>query len=263
MKYSAVMPSGCTVRYSIKPEVTAEYAIATIVAPMQKGDTYFVYWVDGAGNIVGTYRTYSFFVTGKCDFTPVYVSIDKYTAARNEATSISRVTGGKGNGDGTYTIYTEHSVSTTVGSITGHGVIYTTNSSYANSLTIDNDNVTKKAAVSSATTLTGLLAVSDKFNDGDTVWARSYIVDANGNTQYGAVKELSVSGTSTQSEIGTLSCESFDLTAINAENDAPTDPKDDTPTEQSPLEKIMSFLSKLIDFIKKILEFFKISEVIK
>ena len=263
MKYGATMPSGCTVKYSIKPEVTAEYAIATIVAPMQKGDTYFVYWVDGEGNIVGTYRTYSFFVTGKCDFTPVYVSIDKYTAEREKATSISRVTGGKGNGDGTYTIYTEHSVSTTVGSITGHGVIYTTNSSYANSLTIDNDNVTKKAAVSSATTLTGLLAVSDKFNDGDTVWARSYIVDGNGAVKYGALEELSISGTSTSSEIGTLSCESFDLTAINAENDAPTDPTDDTPTEQSPIEKIMSILSKLVDFIKKILEFFKISEVIK
>ena len=263
VKYSATMPSGCTVKYSIKPTVTPEYAIATIVAPMQKGDTYFVYWVDGEGNIVGTYRTYSFFVTGKCDFTPVYVSIDKYTAEREKATSISRVTGGKGNGDGTYTIYTEHSVSTTVGSITGHGVIYTTNSSYANSLTIDNDNVTKKAAVSSATTLTGLLAVSDKFNDGDTVWARSYIVDGNGAVKYGALEELSISGTSTSSEIGTLSCESFDLTAINAESDTPADPTDDTPTEQSPIEKIMSILSKLVDFIKKILEFFKISEVIK
>ena len=264
-KYEVKLPSGCKITYSIKPEVTAEYAIATIVAPMQKGDTYFVYWVDGEGNIVGTYRTYSFFVTDECNFTPKYVPLEQYTAARNEATSISRVTGGRYSKEhGTYTIYTEHSVSTTVGSITGHGVIYTTNSAYANSLTVDNDNVTNKVAVSSAATLTGLLAVSDKeISLGDTVWARSYIIDANGNVKYGDVKALTVTASDNTSEIGTLGCESFDLTAINAESDTPADPTDDTPTEQSPIEKIMSILSKLVDFIKKILEFFKISEVIK
>ena len=252
-KYTVETTSACTVTYSVKPTLTPDYMVATIVAPQKSGDNYFVYWIDGDGNIVGTYRTYSFFVTDDCSFSPVYVSIDRYTAEREKATTISRVTGGRLNNDGSYSIYAEHSVSKTVGNITGHGVLYTTDSAYAGSLTIDNDNITKKAARTTERTLTGLLAVTDNFNAGDTVWARSYIIDGEGNVVYGETKVMTVGENGSASELDTLGCENFDLTVVNADGDSPTDPKVDD--EPSVTDKLTTFFTKVIEFIRMIINF--------
>ncbi len=270
LDYNITVPSDCTVKKSVKPSLASMYIMATIQAPQSKNGKYFVYWMDGNGQKVGTYRTYNFYLTDDCSFTPVYVSLEEYTEARKDAEMITRITGSKLNDDGRLSIYVEHSVSTTVGSIMGHGVVYTTNSAYNNtdSLVIGNDNVSKKLARKTANSLTGLLEVKDTFASGETVWVRPFIIDGTGAYHYGEIKAITVGETKISGEISTSSCEAFDLTEINADGDTPIDPPTDDPTEpanpiQNILEKFSAVFAKLFEIINKILEFFKSWEVVK
>ena len=263
---NAYIKSECEKYAAANPPVYNEaksknYYIATIKAPMtitENGQKmYFVYWLDAeTGEKVGTYTTYRYFQTKSSKFTPVYATQQEYYAMRNQAVIASRVVDCRLNDNGSYSLLAEHSVASSCESIKGHGVIYTTEAANAGMLTTDNDNVEKKAALKSANALTGLLEVSVDLHGANTVWARTYVIDANNEVHYGTVRQFDVTaGTSSAGdEIITLGAESYDLTDLNSDAEAPT--IEDEPTEKSPLEILKTVLSKLIEIINEIISYF-------
>ena len=263
---NAYIKSECEKYAAANPPVYNEaksknYYIATIKAPMtitENGQKmYFVYWLDAeTGEKVGTYTTYRYFQTKSSKFTPVYATQQDYYTKRNEAVIASRVVDCRLNDNGSYSLLAEHSVASSCESIKGHGVIYTTEAANAGMLTTDNDNVEKKAALKSANALTGLLEVSVDFHGANTVWARTYVIDANNEVHYGTVRQFDVTaGTSSAGdEIITLGAESYDLTDLNSDAEAPT--IEDEPTEKSPLEILKTVFSKLIEIINEIISYF-------
>lgn len=197
--------------------------MATIQAPLYSGSKYFAYWKDGVtGEKVSTYRTYSFFLTGNRSFVPVYVEPAEYNAARNEAVFSSTVAGAKLHADGSFSLYAEHSVAKTIDGfpkydannkvesikniVSMYGVIYTTSSAYAginDTATMEgvlvtgssDSSVKNKPAGLTANTrdLTGVFEVIDTAEAGSsTVWARTYVVDANGGIHYGMPKKVTI-----------------------------------------------------------------------
>ena len=263
---NAYIKSECEKYAAANPPVYNEaksknYYIATIKAPMtitENGQKmYFVYWLDAeTGEKVGTYTTYRYFQTKSSKFTPVYATQQEYYAMRNQAVIASRVVDCRLNDNGSYSLLAEHSVASSCESIKGHGVIYTTEAANAGMLTTDNDNVEKKAALKSANALTGLLEVSVDLHGANTVWARTYVIDANNEVHYGTVRQFDVTaGTSSAGdEIVTLGAESYDLTDLNSDAEAPT--IEDEPTEKSPLEILKTVFSKLIEIINEIILYF-------
>ena len=263
---NAYIKSECEKYAAANPPVYNEaksknYYIATIKAPMtitENGQKmYFVYWLDAeTGENVGTYTTYRYFQTKSSKFTPVYATQQEYYAMRNQAVIASRVVDCRLNDNGSYSLLAEHSVASSCESIKGHGVIYTTEAANAGMLTTDNDNVEKKAALKSANALTGLLEVSVDLQGANTVWARTYVIDANNEVHYGTVRQFDVTaGTSSAGdEIITLGAESYDLTDLNSDAEAPT--IEDEPTEKSPLEILKTVFSKLIEIINEIISYF-------
>ena len=263
---NAYIKSECEKYAAANPPVYNEaksknYYIATIKAPMtitENGQKmYFVYWLDAeTGENVGTYTTYRYFQTKSSKFTPVYATQQEYYAMRNQAVIASRVVDCRLNDNGSYSLLAEHSVASSCESIKGHGVIYTTEAANAGMLTTDNDNVEKKAALKSANALTGLLEVSVDLHGANTVWARTYVIDANNEVHYGTVRQFDVTaGTSSAGdEIITLGAESYDLTDLNSDAEAPT--IEDEPTERSPLEILKTVFSKLIEIINEIISYF-------
>ena len=263
---NAYIKSECEKYAAANPPVYNEaksknYYIATIKAPMtitENGQKmYFVYWLDAeTGEKVGTYTTYRYFQTKSSKFTPVYAAQQEYYAMRNQAVIASRVVDCRLNDNGSYSLLAEHSVASSCESIKGHGVIYTTEAANAGMLTTGNDNVEKKAALKSANALTGLLEVSVDLQGANTVWARTYVIDANNEVHYGAVRQFDVTaGTSSAGdEIITLGAESYDLTDLNSDAEAPT--IEDEPTEKSPLEILKTVFSKLIEIINEIISYF-------
>ena len=263
---NAYIKSECEKYAAANPPVYNEaksknYYIATIKAPMtitENGQKmYFVYWLDAeTGENVGTYTTYRYFQTKSSKFTPVYATQQEYYAMRNQAVIASRVVDCRLNDNGSYSLLAEHSVASSCESIKGHGVIYTTEAANAGMLTTDNDNVEKKAALKSANALTGLLEVSVDLHGANTVWARTYVIDANNEVHYGTVRQFDVTaGTSSAGdEIVTLGAESYDLTDLNSDAEAPT--IEDEPTEKSPLEILKTVFSKLIEIINEIISYF-------
>ena len=263
---NAYIKSECEKYAAANPPVYNEaksknYYIATIKAPMtitENGQKmYFVYWLDAeTGEKVGTYTTYRYFQTKNSKFTPIYATQQEYYAMRNQAVIASRVVDCRLNDNGSYSLLAEHSVASSCESIKGHGVIYTTEAANAGMLTTDNDNVEKKAAFKSANALTGLLEVSVDLQGANTVWARTYVIDANGEIHYGTVRQFDVTaGTSSAGdEIITLGAESYDLTDLNSDAEAPT--VEDEPTEKSPLEILKTVFSKLIEIINEIISYF-------
>ena len=263
---NAYIKSECEKYAAANPPVYNEaksknYYIATIKAPMtitENGQKmYFVYWLDAeTGENVGTYTTYRYFQTKSSKFTPVYATQQEYYAMRNQAVIASRVVDCRLNDNGSYSLLAEHSVASSCESIKGHGVIYTTEAANAGMLTTDNDNVEKKAALKSANALTGLLEVSVDLHGANTVWARTYVIDANNEVHYGTVRQFDVTaGTSSAGdEIITLGAESYDLTDLNSDAEAPT--IEDEPTEKSPFEILKTVFSKLIEIINEIISYF-------
>ena len=263
---NAYIKSECEKYAAANPPVYNEaksknYYIATIKAPMtitENGQKmYFVYWLDAeTGENVGTYTTYRYFQTKSSKFTPVYATQQEYYAMRNQAVIASRVVDCRLNDNGSYSLLAEHSVASSCESIKGHGVIYTTEAANAGMLTTDNDNVEKKAALKSANALTGLLEVSVDLQGANTVWARTYVIDANNEVHYGTVRQFDVTaGTSSAcDEIITLGAESYDLTDLNSDAEAPT--IEDEPTEKSPFEILKTVFSKLIEIINEIISYF-------
>ena len=263
---NAYIKSECEKYAAANPPVYNEaksknYYIATIKAPMtitENGQKmYFVYWLDAeTGENVGTYTTYRYFQTKSSKFTPVYATQQEYYAMRNQAVIASRVVDCRLNDNGSYSLLAEHSVASSCESIKGHGVIYTTEAANAGMLTTDNDNVEKKAALKSANALTGLLEVSVDLHGANTVWARTYVIDANNEVHYGTVRQFDVTaGTSSAGdEIITLGAESYDLTDLNSDAEVPT--IEDEPTEKTPFEILKTVFSKLIEIINEIISYF-------
>ena len=291
-KFTISFPEGGgnVIKKEVRKELSSNYGVATIQAPLYKGSKYFAYWEDGAtGEKVSTYRTYTFFLTGNRSFVPVYVEPTEYTAARNSAVFSSTVAGAKLNADGSFSLYAEHSVAKTIDGfpkydannrvesikniVSRYGVIYTTSPAYAGisdtsameSVLVvsstDSEIKDKPAGLTANTRdLTGMLEVVDTADAGsDTVWARTYVVDANGTLHYGMPKKVTINEVSTTS-VATASTMSMGLTDLNIESDEPvTEPE--TPTAPSFIETITAILAKLVDIINKIIEFFTKSGV--
>lgn len=272
--FTLTVDGGEVVEKEVSAGHTSDYYLATVTADMQKGDKYFVYWRDAdTGEIVSTYRTYKFFLVKNTRLEAVYATQQNYTAERNKGVTTARVVSLNAyelyDTYGYYNLYTEHSIAKSVGSITGHGVIYTLNGDLSNLLTLDSDNeeIITKSAESSAASLTGTLEVSLELNTEDTpvIWARPYIVGADGNVIYGKVTALTVptntaAGQSGEGELVTLGTTNFDLTELNVD-EPPVE--FDEPTENAFLSFINSLLSKLVEFLDKIVSFIMNSEVIK
>ena len=270
---NAYIKSECEKFAAANPPVYNEaksknYYIATIKAPLtitENGQKmYFVYWLDAeTGEIVGTYTTYRYFQTKGCTFTPVYATQQDYYTQRDTATIASRVVDCRPNDNGSYSLLAEHSVASSCKSILGHGVIYTTDSANAGSLTIDNDNVQKKMASTSANALTGLLEVNVDLQGASAVWARTYVIDANGDVHYGTARQFDVTASTTSAgEVITLGARSYDLTDLNSDAETPTIGEDE-PTEKTPLEILKTIFSKLIEIINAIISYFTKSGVAK
>ena len=290
-KFTISFPEGggTVVKKEVRKELSSNYGVATIQAPLYSGTKYFAYWKDGVtGEKVSTYRTYTFFLTGNRSFVPVYVEPTKYYETRNEAVFASTVAGAKLNADGSYSLYAEHSVAKTIDGfpkydaankvesiksiVSMYGVIYTTSSAYAginDTATMESVLVTgsadssvknKPAGLTSNTRdLTGMLEVVDTAEAGsDTVWARTYVVDANGDIHYGMPKKVTIDEASTNS-LATASTMSMGLTDLNVESDEITEPE--TPTAPSFIETVTAIFAKLVDIINKIIEFFTKSGV--
>mgnify|MGYP006972484896 CR=1 FL=1 len=264
ISFKLTVSGGTVVSKEIRKDLTSDFYVATITAPVQKPgtDLYFVYWRDtDTGEVVSTYTTYSFFLVRETNLEAVYASRQNYTAERNKGVQVSRVVTLKENKEANkYYLYVEHSVASAAGPITGHGVIFTTDKNYsdADSLVLGNDNVEKRAAKLSAATLTGMLEILlelDTSSDSCTLWARPYIIDGNGNPIYGDIKEINTSSADqhTGNDSTAIEVASYDLTEINS--DGETDIDFNEPTEKSPFEIIVSIFTKLINFIKTVIAF--------
>lgn len=278
---NAYIKSECEKYAAANPPVYNEaksknYYIATIKAPMtitENGQKmYFVYWKDADTNeVVGTYTTYRYFQTKTSKFTPVYVTQQNYYTTRDKAVIASRVVDFHLNDDGSYSLLAEHSVASSCKSVKGHGVIYTTDSSAIDSLVYgsDNENVTIKAATTSNSAFTGLFEVIVKPQGASKIWVRTYVIDANNVVHYGATVvesngnfnngvtmsfDAKANTASADEEVITLGAESYDLTDLNSDAEAPT--IEDEPTEKSPLEILKTVFSKLIEIINEIISYF-------
>ena len=201
-KYAVTVPSDCTVSYKID-QMQTPYYLVTVQAPKtnSRGD-FFTYWIDSNGDIVGTYRTYTFFSVTDVNLTPVYFDSLNYQAERQKAVMASRVIDARAGSDDTVCIFAEHSVSTTE-VMKGHGVIVTANAQmntqeYMNVFNED-ENVYIFNAKTSANAMTGLLEIKAKINS-EKIWARPYIIDGNGEYHYGRIIRFDLGAAETDSD---------------------------------------------------------------
>ncbi|HCT17384.1 MAG TPA: hypothetical protein DIW36_08440, partial [Ruminococcaceae bacterium] len=114
VSFSLTVSGGTVVNKEIRKDLTSDFYVATITAPVQKPgtDLYFVYWRDtDTGEVVSTYTTYSFFLVRETNLEAVYASRQNYTAERNKGVQVSRVVTLKENKEANkYYLYVEHSV---------------------------------------------------------------------------------------------------------------------------------------------------------
>ncbi|MCQ2472082.1 MAG: hypothetical protein MJ147_08605 [Clostridia bacterium] len=255
-----------TVTKAYKPEKSAKYEIATVKIPEADGiknGKWFVYWVDQDKNIVSSYSTYSFYVVEDRTLTPVYVAPSVYEAERAKAILVTDIVRADDNGDGTATLFAEHSASkAAVGdAILQHGVIYTTDAAQKDNLTVDNDNVNKTVAAKTNTSLSGLLKAVIDVEENDTVYAKSYMTDANGNTVYGSAQTLSI-GKFTTSADSDFEVLDFDNALEQAEeiivtaDEAPVVTETETETAPSFMSVLMSILNAVMALVQAIIALF-------
>lgn len=281
VSFSLTVSGGTLVSKEIRKDLNSEYYLATITAPVQKPGTnlYFVYWKDAdTGETVSTYTTYKFFLVRNINLEAVYETPENYYDVRNERVATSRIAGSKWistsstiSGYSTFKLYIEHSVSKANGSIKGHGVLYTTDENSIDSLVrgTDNEHVSDKVAVSSSNALTGMLEITLSVNTANgpaKVWARPYIIDKNNNVIYGTPTLVDgtttygeptvvilktpdrIEGQSSDGELITLGSQSYDLTELNSDGEAPVEFNE--PTEKSLFDRIADLFAKLVSIIK-------------
>ncbi len=248
--YQITVPDGCT---ATQTEVDGvNYKLATITAPQQNANgEYFVYWTDDSGNIVSTYRTYSFYVGSSTSYTPVYASAQNYDSAKAAALITSRVIDVKNNGDGNLVFLAEHSVSSTK-ELNGHGMIITSNESFADEELLvrgsENEDIKDFMAQKTKNSKTGMLQVSANVS-GNTIWARTYVIDKEtGDTLYGRIQSYNVnSGTlSSDNEVIVLDSYDIDSTEYNTQSE-------EAPVQDIPAEESGSILSVIINIIMTII----------
>ena len=261
----SVSGEGCSISQTLP--AGSHYYLATVRAPKtNSAGEYFTYWKDGNGEIVGTYRNYSFYVVSDVTLTPVFTAPASYESARQEAVIAGRILDVKTSKDGTVVVFGEHSVSSTEGSINGHGILATTDSSLANDASMNKDNnnpdVLNFMASTTSATLTGIVEAQAKMT-GSTVWVRTYIIDKNGETEYGDIKSYTINANSNAAddEIIMLDSQSYDLTAENEGNDTPA--QVDEPTEESNdiiaviLDMLKTIAARIVNYIKLALAIIK------
>ncbi|MCQ2471537.1 MAG: leucine-rich repeat domain-containing protein [Clostridia bacterium] len=265
-KYSVTATNGATVTKSLNLNKSTKYEIATVKiaeADGIRGGKWFVYWKDQDGNIVSSYSTYSFYVVEDRTLTPVYVSPDVYEAERAKAILVTDIVRADDNGDGTATLFAEHSASkAAVGdAILQHGVIYTTDAAQKDNLTVDNDSVNKTVAAKTNTSLSGLLKAVIDVEENDTVYAKSYMTNANGNTVYGSAQTLSI-GKFTTSADSDFEVLDFDNALEQAEeiivtaDEAPVVTETETETAPSFMSVLMSILNAVMALVQAIIALF-------
>lgn len=259
-EYTVTVPENCTVTRTL-PE-NSDYYLTTIQAPKTNANgDYFTYWVDGDGNIVGTYRTYSFYTVRDESFTPAYTPVADYAEARKTALYSSRVLDVRDNQDGTYSIFAEHCVSTTE-TIIGHGILVTTDSASADEETLicvsPSDEVSSFAARKTLSNRTGTFSVNIS-STAQNVWARAYIIDGNGEIHYSQIRryDFSAETASTDDEIILLDSQSVDCSDINAENETAADfEPENTGTVfdwNTVLDFLVEIINKLVDLLRSVI----------
>ena len=259
-EYTVTVPENCTVTKTL-PE-NSDYYLTTIQAPKTNANgDYFTYWIDGDGNIVGTYRTYSFFTVRDESFTPVYTPVADYADARKTALYSSRVLDVRDNQDGTYSIFAEHCVSTTE-TVIGHGILATTDLSSADEDTLicgsPSDEVSSFAARKTLSNRTGTFSVNIA-STAQTVWARAYVIGGNGEIHYSQIRryDLVADTSSTDDGIIFLDTQSLDCSDINAENETTADfEPENTGTVfdwNTVLDFIVEIFTKLVDLLRSVI----------
>ncbi|MBQ7595454.1 MAG: hypothetical protein IJU45_02180 [Clostridia bacterium] len=234
-------------------EEGGKYWLVTVQAPMlDSSGNYFTYWQDQNGNNVGTYRTYSFYITEDTTLTPVYTAPSGYASVRDTKLYAARIVSVSETVDGAIKIAAEHAVSTMDSnknevSLNSHGFIATLDASYGNETGLNVDNEAEEVNVftaeSSRSARTGLFTQT-MTGSGDTVYARAYVVDGNGEYHYGPVQSFAVSaGThSADEDIIVFDGEELDLTETNTE--------EEPIVVDEPAEEKADIISQIIDFIK-------------
>ena len=268
--FTAVTADGATLTKTLRADMTTKYLVATVSYPNaskpNKEGKYFVYWYDRAsGEIVSAFTTYSFFLTKEVDIIPIFATQKDYYTERAKATTVLRMVGCKQNEDKSYSILAERSISSSAGSINSHGMIYTTDASLVDKLTVEgkdeDESIRLLTAQRTSTVRTGLYEAKITGTKSDVVYARPYIVlvkaDGTMETVYGKVVTYNLLTSTQAAESDVLSTDSYDLSDISAEE--PVTPTE--PTEKNPLEKIADFFAKLVEIIKTILSFFGLTGV--
>ena len=268
--FTAVTADGATLTKTLRADMTTKYLVATVSYPNaskpNKEGKYFVYWYDRASSeIVSAFTTYSFFLTKEVDIVPVFATQKDYYTERAKATTVLRMVGCKQNEDKSYSILAERSISSSAGSINSHGMIYTTDASLVDKLTVEgkdeDESIRLLTAQRTSTVRTGLYEAKITGAESGVVYARPYIVlvkaDGSTETVYGEVVTYNLPTSTQAAESDVLSTDSYDLSDISAEE--PITPTE--PTEKNPLEKIADFFAKLVEIIKTILSFFGLTGV--
>ena len=124
-------------------------------------------------------------------------------------------------------------------------------------------NTNYKSFGTSAFHAFGIGSSSQKMMAGSTVWVRTYIIDKNGETEYGDIKSYTINANSNAAddEIIMLDSQSYDLTAENEGNDAPA--QVDEPTEESNdiiaviLDMLKTIAARIVNYIKLALAIIK------
>ncbi|MCQ2483757.1 MAG: leucine-rich repeat domain-containing protein [Clostridia bacterium] len=259
--HSVTATNGATVTKSLNLDKSTKYEIATVKIAEDNGikdGKWFVYWVDQTGKIVSTYSTYSFFAVEDRTLTPVYVSPDEYETERAKAILVTDIVRADNNGDGTATLYAEHSASKAAvgGAITQHGIVYTTDASQIDNLTFNgaNENVKVSAATKTMNSLSGLQRTTVKVDENaEKVYAKSYIVDADGNVVYGKLQTIDVTLSTESIDSEILVCSSFDSMLVQADEIIPT--ADDVPAqEETETPTIVSIITSIINAIMSLIQ---------
>ena len=258
IKYNVAVPDGSKVSQQRDASLTRLYWIAIVETPAKQNGEEFSYWAKEDGTAVSTYRRYAFFVTEDTSLHPVYGADREDEHFPNY---VCRVVGIRNNLDGTYSILVDHSV-TSAASIMGHGVMITSDSSIGTveqQMLISNQNLQKYAARMSATTRTGLLEIPVVL-EGDTFYARAYIMDAEGEYHYGDIQTFNISEAITGDSTGEIiMTDIYETSLVQPDDEAPVEVEEPDEPEAPSVSGWDTILNRLMALIEKIIGYFKLA----
>lgn len=199
--YNVQVTNGATVSQNIVSIKSEKYYVATVKIKEANGvnesKEWFVYWKDkNTDEIISTYSTYSFFAVKDITLTPVYVDSSEYETERKKAVITSRITKCEMKSNDTCLLLSEYSVSKiAMPEVVGHGILYTLDEKCSNDLIYGNTDIENHAARKTNTQHTGTLETIIPLEKANDIWARSYIIDGNGEVYYGAIKQFTADET--------------------------------------------------------------------